>query len=199
MIIPNIEEECSVENFSPDLNKEKLNLSFSYSDNQNGQESENTLAKELKGTKSDPAQAKVGKARARLESIDKPVLGFNFQESEYVETALIGEMESPNNHKIPNKFITLKPIIGNYEETGNKINEESEASSDIENMNKISDQIFKFNNLAKESDTPPKKIANTKSLPNIKDFLEAQGVDPQKIEEISRESDDDVPIATNDF
>jgi len=36
MIIPNIEEESSVENFSPDLKKEKLNLSFSYSDDQTG-------------------------------------------------------------------------------------------------------------------------------------------------------------------
>jgi len=53
--------------------------------------------------------------------------------------------------------------------------------------------------LAKESETLPKKITNIKSLPNIKDFLKAQGVDPQKIEEISRESDDDVPVATNYF
>jgi len=48
-------------------------------------------------------------------------------------------MESPNNDKTPNKFTTLKPIFGKYEEAGNKINEVSEASSDIENMNKISD------------------------------------------------------------
>lgn len=199
MIIPNIEEECSVENFSPDLKKDKLELSFSYSDNRNPDEGTGKTSENAKKTNTDPATAKASKNRPRMESIDKPVLGFNFEEQDYVETAQVFELESPSNDKIKNKFVTLKPILATCEESSSKIYEESEASSDIENMNKLSEKIFNFTNSVEQSGVQSKKLTQTKSLPNIKEMLESQEVDPEKIEEISRESDDDVPIATNDF
>lgn len=105
MIIPNIEEECSTENFNPSLNKEQLKLSFSINDEEDGEE-ENSEISEPEPLKK---QSSGRKKRPRLESIDKPIDGFMFHEEDFVETAMFGDNESPNmmNQKI--KTVLQKP------------------------------------------------------------------------------------------
>jgi serine/threonine protein kinase len=98
MIVPNIEEECSVENFNPLLTKEGLKLSFNINEEGPGAEEEIDL------NMFNPL-AKNNKRRARLESIDKPVSGFLFLEEDYVETAMFGDM-SPT--VIPRKHVQIE-------------------------------------------------------------------------------------------
>lgn len=175
MIIPNIEEEASVENFNPTFNKEQLKLSFSVV----ADGDMDMMINDFELDEFDPN--KIPPKRARLESIDKPVSGFLFLEEDYVETAMFGELDSPKAANAPQDEPPRGSALSNFLDDEEQLDMIKELSTgEVTVVKALEQQLDEIDNRL----TPPKIVKMSKSMPSVQAMLQKQGININELEEV---------------